>query len=127
DRLGGTRPIKVDVRIITATNKDLEAAVSGNSFRQDLYYRLNVLSVTIPPLRDRREDIQLLASHFAKTYGENCKRRILGISPEARVVLQNYRWPGNVRELQNAIERAIVLGSAEMITPEDLPEQLFEG
>jgi transcriptional regulator with GAF, ATPase, and Fis domain len=127
DRLGGTRPIKVDVRIITATNKDLEAAVSNNSFRQDLYYRLNVLSVTIPPLRDRREDIQLLASHFAKTYSENCKRRILGVSPEARVVLQNYRWPGNVRELQNAIERAIVLGSAEMISPEDLPEQLFEG
>lgn len=126
DRLGGTRPIKVDVRIITATNKDLEAAVSTNSFRQDLYYRLNVLSVTIPPLRDRREDIQLLASHFAKTYSANCKCRILGISPEARVVLQNYRWPGNVRELQNAIERAVVLGSAEMITPEDLPEQLFE-
>lgn len=126
ERVGGTRPIKVDVRFITATNRDLETAISDGTFRQDLYYRLNVLSVTMPPLRDRREDIQLLASHFVKAYSEKCKRRILGISPEARALLGGYDWPGNVRELENAIERAVVLGSGEMIGAEDLPETLFE-
>lgn len=126
ERVGGTRPIKVDVRVITATNRDLETAVSDGTFRQDLYYRLNVLSVTMPPLRDRRADIQLLASHFVKVYSERCKRRILGISPEARATLRAYDWPGNVRELENAIERSVVLGAGEMIAPEDLPETLFE-
>jgi Nif-specific regulatory protein len=126
ERVGGTRPIKVDVRIIAATNRDLEAAVGNGTFRQDLYYRLNVISVTMPPLRNRGEDIQLLASHFARVFSEKCKRRIMGISPEARALLRAYDWPGNVRELENAIERSIVLGSAEMIAPEDLPETLFE-
>jgi Nif-specific regulatory protein len=126
ERVGGVRPIKVDVRIVTATNKDLEAAVSQGSFRQDLYYRLNVVSVTMPPLRDRREDIQLLASYFSLAYSKKCKRRIKGISPEARSLLRAHDWPGNVRELQNAIERAVVLGSTEMLEPEDLPEALFE-
>jgi Nif-specific regulatory protein len=126
DRVGGTRPVKVDVRIITATNKNLEEAVSQGAFREDLYYRLNVLSVTMPPLRDRPDDIQLLASYFSSAFSKGCKRRIKGISPAARSLLRAYDWPGNVRELQNAIERAVVLGSTEMLKPEDLPEALFE-
>ena len=126
ERVGGSRSVKVDVRFITATNKNLEEAVSNGTFRQDLYYRLNVLSVTMPPLRDRREDIQLLATHFARVYSSKCKRRIEGISSEARSLLGSYNWPGNVRELENAIERAVVLGSVAMILPEDLPELLIE-
>jgi len=126
DRVGGTRPVKVNVRIITATNKNLELAVNRGAFREDLYYRLNVLSVTMPPLRERREDIQLLASYFSSAYSKTCKRRIKGISPEARSILRAYDWPGNVRELQNAIERAVVLGSTEMLTPEDFPEAVSE-
>ena len=126
ERVGGSRPINVDVRFIAATNKNLEEAVSAGTFRQDLYYRLNVLSLTMPPLRQRSEDIQLLATHFARVYSQKCKRRIEGISPEARSLLRSYDWPGNVRELENAIERAVVLGGAEMIVPEDLPESLFE-
>lgn len=126
DRVGGTRPIKVNVRIITATNKNLEEAVSQGAFREDLYYRLNVLSMTMPPLRDRPDDIQLLASYFSSAFSKECKRRIKGVSPEARALLRAYDWPGNVRELQNAIERAVVLGSTEMLTPADLPEALSE-
>jgi transcriptional regulator with GAF, ATPase, and Fis domain len=126
ERVGGVRPVKVDVRIIAATNKNIEEAVKNGSFRQDLYYRLNVVSVTMPPLRDRREDIQLLASYFSSVYSKKCKRRIQGISPEARALLRAHDWPGNVRELENAIERAVVLGSTEIITPEDLPEALVE-
>jgi len=126
ERVGGTRPIKVDVRIVAATNKNLEEAATNGSFRRDLYYRLNVVSVTMPPLRNRREDIQLLASYFSATYSKKCRRRINGISPEARALLRGYDWPGNVRELENAIEHALVLGSTEMIVPEDLPEAIFE-
>lgn len=126
ERVGGVRPIKVDVRVVAATNKNLEEAVGNSSFRQDLYYRLNVVSVTMPALRDRRDDIQLLASYFSSTYSKKCNRRINGISPEARSLLHAHNWPGNVRELQNAIERALVLGSTEMITPDDLPEAFFE-
>lgn len=126
ERVGGTKPIKVDVRIVAATNKNLEDAVANGSFRQDLYYRLNVVSVTMPSLRDRREDIQLLATYFSATYSKKCRRRINGISPEARALLDTYDWPGNVRELENAIERALVLGSTEMIIPEDLPEGISE-
>jgi len=126
ERVGGTRPIKVDVRIVAATNKNLEEAVAKGSFRQDLYYRLNVVSVTMPPLRNRREDIQLLASYFSATCSKKCRRRINGISPEARALLRAYDWPGNVRELENAIEHALVLGSTEMIVPEDLPGTIFE-
>jgi transcriptional regulator with PAS, ATPase and Fis domain len=126
ERVGGTRPIKVNLRIVAATNKNLEEAVAKGQFRQDLYYRLNVVAVIMPPLRDRREDIQLLASYFASIYSKKCKRRIQGISPEARALLRAYDWPGNVRELQNVIERAVVLGSSEMIKPEDLPETLLE-
>jgi transcriptional regulator with GAF, ATPase, and Fis domain len=126
ERVGGMRPVKVNVRIIAATNQNIEEAVKKGSFRQDLYYRLNVVSVTMPPLRDRREDIQLLASYFSSVYSKKCKRRIQGISPEARALLRAHDWPGNVRELENAIERAVVLGSTELVTPDDLPEALVE-
>ncbi len=126
ERLGGTLPIKVDVRVIAATNRDLDAAVKAGTFREDLYYRLNVVSLTMPPLRERREDIPLLASYFAAKYSKECKRRVTGISAEARHLLIDYDWPGNVRQLENAIERAVVMGSTELIVPEDLPEALLE-
>ncbi len=126
DRVGGTRPIHVDIRLIAATNRNLEEAVKEGTFREDLYYRLNVVVLMMPPLRDRREDIPLLASYFASKYGEKSQRRIKGIAPEARETLVHYDWPGNVRELENAIERAVVLGSTEVILQEDLPENLLE-
>ena len=126
NRLGGNRPVKVDIRLVAATNRDLAAAVKAGTFRQDLYYRLNVVSVLIPPLRDRREDIPLLSSYFASKLGAKCKRRVIGISPAAQKCLKRYDWPGNVRELENAIERAVVLGSSELILPEDLPESIIE-
>jgi Nif-specific regulatory protein len=126
ERVGGTHPIKIDIRLIAATNKNLEEAVKTGAFRQDLYYRLNVVTVTLPPLRERLEDIPLLASYFASKYAQRCGRKIAGISPRARTCLLNYHWPGNVRELENAIERAVVLGSSDLILPEDLPETILE-
>jgi Nif-specific regulatory protein len=126
ERVGGTRSIKVDARILAATNRDLETAIRDGSFRQDLYYRLNVVSFTMPPLRERREDISLLASYFAMKCSQKSKRRVTGISAEARSYLMNYNWPGNVRELENAIERAVVLGETERILPEDLPESVLD-
>jgi transcriptional regulator with GAF, ATPase, and Fis domain len=126
ERVGGTRTIKLNVRIVAATNRDLDAEVRAGRFRQDLYYRLNVVSICMPPLRERRDDISALASYFAAKYGETAKRKIAGISPEARSCLMRYDWPGNVRELENAIERAVVLGSSELILVEDLPETLLE-
>lgn len=125
ERLGSTRSIDVDVRIIAATNRNLEEAIKSGTFRQDLYYRLNVILLTLPSLRDRREDIPLLASYFVAKYSKKCKRLVSGISPEARASLLAYDWPGNVRELENAIERAVVLGNTEYILTEDLPESLL--
>jgi len=121
ERVGGTRSIKVDIRVIAATNRDLKEASRAGSFRQDLYYRLNVVSVRMPALRERKEDIPLLANFFALRFGEKVKRRVAGISAKARACLLRYEWPGNVRELENAIERAVVLGSTELILVEDLP------
>jgi Nif-specific regulatory protein len=126
ERVGGTRPIKLDVRLIAATNRDLKEASRTGAFRPDLYYRLNVVSLHMPALRERREDIPLLAAFFAAQYGEKVKRRVAGISPEARACLQRYDWPGNVRELENAIERAVVLGSTELILADDLPDSILE-
>src|SRR5437763_7098185 len=126
ERVGATRTSTLDVRLVAATNKDLEAAIRSGTFRQDLYYRINVVSITMPALRARTDDIQLLASYFISVYSKECKRSIKGISSQARALLRAYDWPGNVRELQNAIERAVVLGSTEMIMPEDLPEALVE-
>ena len=126
ERVGGTATIKVDLRVIAATNKNLEEAIDAGEFRQDLYYRLNVVSLEMPVLRERREDIMLLASYFVDKYGPKCNRKLLGISTDARERLTAYDWPGNVRELENAIERAIVLGTTDVILPEDLPEALLE-
>jgi len=126
ERLGGTRPVRVDVRVIAATNRDLEKAIQEGAFREDLFYRLNVISCTLPPLRERREDIPLLASHFAAHFGRQLGRRVAGFTPEARACLQRYSWPGNVRELSNAVERAVVLGEDDLIRPEDLPETVLE-
>jgi Nif-specific regulatory protein len=126
ERVGGTRTIKVDIRLIAATNRDLDEAIAKGSFRQDLYYRLNVVALEMPALRKRQEDIPLLASYFAAKYADKCNRRVTGISPEAKARLITYDWPGNVRELENAIERAVVLGTTELILAEDLPEAVLE-
>ncbi|MGO9434081.1 MAG: sigma 54-interacting transcriptional regulator [Terracidiphilus sp.] len=126
ERVGGNRTLKLDARVIAATNKNLEEAIKVNQFRQDLYYRLNVVSVVVPPLRDRPDDIPLLAMYFASKYSERCKRPLKGISSAARALLTNYSWPGNVRELENAVEHAIVLGTGDEILPDDLPEALLE-
>jgi Nif-specific regulatory protein len=126
ERVGGTRPVKTDVRVIAATNRNLETAIKEGDFREDLYYRLNVVSIVMPALRDRREDIALLATYFVAEFSKKCKRKVTGISPEARRLLHSYDWPGNVRELENAIERALVLGATGLIVPEDLPEALCE-
>jgi len=126
ERVGGTHPIKVDIRLIAATNCNLEQAVRNGAFRKDLYYRLAVLKVTMPTLRERREDIPMLARHFVQKHAKRCKVKPRPISREALSCLVNYDWPGNVRELENAIERALVLGSSDMVLPEDLPESLLE-
>jgi transcriptional regulator with GAF, ATPase, and Fis domain len=126
ERVGGTRPIAVDMRLIAASNRDLHEAVLTGSFRRDLYYRLNVVSVVMPALRDRKDDIPVLARYFVEKQSAKCRIRPKEISSEAMACLMNYDWPGNVRELENAIERALVLGSSDVILPEDLPEPLLE-
>ncbi len=126
ERVGGTRTLKADIRVIAATNRDLEAAIKQGGFRQDLYYRLNVITLTLPPLRERQTDIPLLAAYFAAKYAAKCKRQVRGLAPAARAALCAYDWPGNVRELENAIERAVVLGADELIQPEDLPDAVLE-
>ncbi|HXH27855.1 MAG TPA: sigma-54 dependent transcriptional regulator [Candidatus Polarisedimenticolia bacterium] len=120
ERLGGSRTIKVDVRIIAATNINLEAAIKEGRFREDLFYRLNVVNVNVPPLRDRTEDIVPLADHFLKAFARELRRRVTSFSPEAVRRLQEYRWPGNVRELENTVERAVLMCEGETIRPVDL-------
>jgi DNA-binding NtrC family response regulator len=124
-RLGGTKDIRVDVRLVAATNQDLEQLVAEGKFREDLFYRLNVFTITIPPLRERKEDIPLLVRHFIETTGITGKEKTL-ISPEAMNLLLSYHWPGNIRELQNIIERAIILSENNVIRPQDLPLGLRE-
>ena len=126
ERVGGTRPIKIDIRLLSATNRDLPASISAGTFRRDLYFRLSVVAIQLPALRDRHDDVPLLARHFVDVYARKCGRRVTRISPAAMQVLLAYHWPGNVRELENAIERAIVMGTADEILPEDLPESLLE-
>jgi Nif-specific regulatory protein len=118
DRVGGAEPVKVDVRIIAATNKDIEKEVEEGRFRADLYYRLNVLPIYIPPLRERREDIPLLAEFFLKRFNREIKKQITGFSPEAMDLLLSFAWPGNVRELENAIERAVVTSKFDQLPAE---------
>jgi len=126
DRVGGTRPIKIDIRLVAATNRPLADAVQQGKFRSDLFYRLNVVALTMPPLRERKEDIPALTEHFIAKHSKKSKIRVKPLSNEARAYLASYDWPGNVRELENAIEHALVLGRAETILPEDLPESLLE-
>lgn len=121
ERLGGNQTIRVDVRVIAATNRDLEKAMKEGKFREDLYYRLNVVSVVIPPLRERKEDIPALIDHFIKKYGEENSKKISGLTLEARDMLMRYNYPGNVRELENIIERAVVLSKGGTISVSDLP------
>lgn len=126
ERVGGTRAIPLDTRLIAATNKKLSQAIESGEFRKDLYYRLNVVTLTMPALRDRTEDIPQLAEHFLSKVSRKCKTRIKLLSEEAKACLIRYDWPGNVRELENAIERAVVLGSGAVVLPEDLPETILE-
>ena len=121
--VGSTRIERIDARIIAATNKELEKAVAEGKFREDLFYRLHVIPISVPPLRERKEDIPLLVDHFVKKYSTE-KRSVRGCSPEAMKLLLSYNWPGNVRELENVIQEAIALGSGEWIRPVDLPKKL---
>ena len=125
-RVGGTESVKVDVRIISATNQQLEPLVKEGRFREDLFYRLNVVTITLPPLRERREDIPLLANHFVQKFTEEYKKSISHISPEALDIFMEYPWPGNVRELENTIERAVIFSIHPIILPEDLPQKLLD-
>jgi DNA-binding NtrC family response regulator len=126
-RIGGTEEIDVDVRVITATNRDLKEAVATGDFREDLYYRLNVVCINLPPLRERREDTPLLAVHFMEKYKGEAKREVKGMSGEAMKVLEHYHWPGNVRELENCILRGMVLAKTDRIEVVDLPVEVITG
>ncbi len=125
ERVGGTRPIRLDARIIVATNIDLRHAVATGAFREDLYYRLDVMPIAVPPLRERREDIPLLAEHFMHRYSRQLNRRVESLTPAAHAALQAYAWPGNVRELQNVMERVVGLVEAPVIDVDDLPFDLL--
>jgi transcriptional regulator with PAS, ATPase and Fis domain len=124
ERVGGNEMVKVDVRVISATNKDLEEAIKTGEFREDLYYRISVFPIKLPPLRERKEDIPLLAAHFLDKYAKQENKELEGVAPDALELLMAYNWPGNVRELENCIERAVVLASTREITPKDLPNSV---
>jgi len=127
ERLGGSTPLRCNVRIIAATNIDLEEAVRRGRFREDLYYRLNVVRIVVPPLRQRREDIPLLVHHFLAKHQQRERQNVRGVSAQALDALMRYRWPGNVRELENVVERAVVLSENEVISVDDLPAQIHRG
>src|ERR1700730_17856257 len=123
-RVGDTKDMKTDVRLIAASNRNLEDAVKDGVLREDLYYRLNVIPIQLPPLRERREDIPLLVAHFLQKFGKDLGKEARGVAPEAMMVLERYHWPGNIRELENVLERAIVLGAGEMLGVDSLPESV---
>ncbi len=125
ERLGGTKTIKVDVRLIASSNRDLWEAVQKNEFREDLYFRLNVVNIHLPPLRDRKEDLPLLVEHFIKKFNKKFNKEVTGVSQQTLALLYQYPWPGNVRELENCIERAVLLSPGNLITPEELPPQIL--
>jgi two-component system, NtrC family, nitrogen regulation response regulator NtrX len=124
ERLGSARTIKVDVRVIAATNKNLEDAIARGEFREDLYFRLNVIPILVPPLRDRREDIPALVQHFARLTSEEHNLKPKRFDPRAMEVLQRYRWRGNIRELRNTVERVMIMAPADLIRVEDLPAEV---
>src|SRR5206468_619991 len=126
DRVGGDRTIKLNVRVVAATNRDLLAEVRRGAFREDLYHRLNVVALRVPPLRERPADILPLAQFFLERAAARCQRHVTAISAEAERHLMAHSWPGNVRELENAIERAVVLGDSDILLPEDLPETVLD-
>jgi len=126
ERVGSNHPIKLDIRVVAATNKNLAEVVKTGAFRTDLYHRLNVVTLTLPALRERRDDIPALAEHLIAKVSRKCKMRPKQLSPEAKACLMRYQWPGNIRELENALEHAIVLGSSNTILPDDLPEAIVE-
>ncbi|PAW76852.1 MAG: DNA-binding response regulator [Pedosphaera sp. Tous-C6FEB] len=127
DRVGGSQAVKVDVRVIAATNKPLEEAVAGRTFREDLFYRLNVVRIQLPALRQRREDIRLLVDYFLRKFARSKSRSTGGIQPDALAALERYAWPGNVRELENVMQRALVVGKSEAIMLADLPTEVLSG
>jgi two-component system response regulator HydG len=122
--LGGVRTVKVDIRLIAATNLELEKDIAAGRFREDLYYRLNVVPIILPPLRERKEDIPPLADHFLAIYREKNRKSVKGISGKAQDLLVRYDWPGNIRELENCIERAVIMAREEAIVPADFPPQI---
>ena len=125
--VGGSEPIRVDVRLVCATNKDLDAEVKAGRFREDLYFRINVVSIALPPLRDRREDVPILVAHFLAKMARRERREAATLSPEALKLLATYTWPGNVRELENAIERAVAVAKGNVVLPSDLPPEVGGG
>ena len=124
-RVGDTRDLRVDVRLIAASNRDPARAVAEGVLREDLFYRLNVIPIHLPPLRERRDDIPLLVNHFIQKLARETGKDVRGISPEAMALLEQHRWPGNIRELENALERAIVLGTGPTLDVDALPTELF--
>ncbi len=126
ERVGGTRTIRVDVRVISASNRNIRADVAAGTFREDLFYRLNVIHIEVPPLRERIDDLPLLVKHFIQKYSRESGKKVSGLSPEAWKSLYAHAWPGNVRELENLIERAVVLNSTGQITPADFPEEICD-
>src|SRR5205823_12712891 len=120
ERLGGTRTLRTDVRVIAATNRNLPQMVANGQFREDLYYRLNVVSIEMPPLRERKDDVAQLAMFFLRRFAGELKKRVDGLSPDALKLLMRYNWPGNIRELENSIERAVLLAEGPMVNATDL-------
>ena len=123
-RIGGKTPIKVNVRVIAATNKNLEDAINNSAFRMDLYYRLNIFNIHVPPLRERAQDIGNLAHYLLQKHKAHSKQAFVGFTPEALNAMQNYSWPGNVRELENVVERAVIIGRSDRIRLDDLPDHI---
>jgi two-component system response regulator HydG len=126
-RVGGEQILPVDVRVLAATNRDLETEVAAGCFREDLFYRLNVVRLTVPPLRDRLEDIPLLAQHFLEAFASRNRKAVKGFTPLAMDMLLKHPWPGNVRELENSVERAVILSTGEHITEKQLPLNMVKG
>ncbi len=126
-RVGGTRPLKADVRLISSSNRDLQKAIADGLFREDLFYRLSVVQIHLPSLRERVEDIPVLAKYFVDKYSREFRKNVTKISPEAEALLANYNWPGNIREFRNTIERAVILGSGDTIVPDQLPKEITVG